>query len=390
MALDQIMVVGVSAAGLTAAETLRREGYAGRLVLVDGDLRLPYDRPPLSKQLLKGDWTEERLALRPPATLAALDADWRLGVRAEKLDLYSRRVALSDGTDVAFDGLVIATGVQARTLPCAAGRPGAHVLRTVEDSLALRQELVPGAAVVVVGAGFLGTEAAAVATEIGCRVSVIDPLDLPLQRQLGSAIGARIARLHRDHGVALHCGRSVADVRELDGRVAGVVLDDGTEVAADVLLVAIGAEPGTDWLRGSGLVLDNGIRCDAFCQAAPGVVAAGDVASWLHPTLGRLRLEHRMNATEQGMAAAKTLLGQRVPFAPVPYFWSDQYNVRVQVYGLPTGADFSAVEGSLGEGPFAAVQYDTDGRVTAVAGWNMPRQLRGLRQKLVAQQAVPC
>ncbi|WP_418060651.1 NAD(P)/FAD-dependent oxidoreductase [Pimelobacter simplex] len=389
MSLDQVVVVGVSAAGLTAAETLRREGYAGRLVLVDGDPRPPYDRPPLSKQLLKGDWTEERLALRPPASLDALDAQWLLGVRAERLDLTAGRVALSDGTDVAFDGLVVATGVRARNLPCTAGVDGAHVLRTVEDALALRRSLVPGAAVVVVGAGFLGTEAAAVAAELGCRVTVVDPLDLPLQRQLGPRIGARIADLHRSHGVALRCGRGVADVTLRDGRVATVVLDDGTEVAADVVLVAIGAEPVTDWLRGSGVVIDDGVQCDEFCQAAPGVVAAGDVASWLHPTLGRLRLEHRMNATEQGMAAARTLLGQRTPFAPVPYFWSDQYDVRVQVYGRPTADDFEAVEGSLDEGPFAAVQRDAGGRVTAVAGWNMPRRLRALRAELVAE-SVSC
>lgn len=390
MTLEQVVVVGVSAAGLTAAETLRREGYAGRLVLVDGDPRPPYDRPPLSKQLLRGDWTEDRLALRPPAALEQLDAEWRLGVRAERLDLVTGRVALSDGADIAFDGLVIATGVRARNLPAATGLAGAHVLRTVEDAVALRRDLVPGAAVVVVGAGFLGTEAAAVAAELGCRVTVVDPLDLPLQRQLGPRIGARIADLHRAHGVTLRCGRGVAEVVRSGDRVAGVVLDDGTTVAADVLLVAIGGEPVTEWLRGSGLVLDDGVRCDEYCQAAPGVVAAGDVASWPHPTLGRLRLEHRMNATEQGMAAARTLLGQGAPFAPVPYFWSDQYDVRVQVYGRPTAADFEAVEGSLDEGPFAAVQRDADGRMTAVAGWNMPRQLRALRAELVAAQAVPC
>ncbi|AKE88219.1 MULTISPECIES: NAD(P)/FAD-dependent oxidoreductase [Rhodococcus] len=390
MSLDQVVVVGVSAAGLTAAETLRREGYTARLVLVDGDQRPPYDRPPLSKQLLRGEWEEEKLTLRPPAALEGLDAEWRLGVRAERLDLAAGRLALADGSDIAFDGLVVATGVRPRALPFAVGRPGVHMLRTIEDALALRREVVPGAAVVVVGAGFLGTEAASVAAELGCRVTVIDPLELPLQRQLGPRIGQRVARLHRDHGVQLLCGRGVADVRETDGRVSGVVLDDGAEVAADVLLVAIGAEPVTDWLRGSGLTIDDGVQCDEFCQAAPGVVAAGDVASWLHPTLGRLRLEHRMNATEQGMAAARTLLGKRTPFAPVPYFWSDQYDVRIQVYGRPTAADFTAVEGSLDEGPFAAVQRDASGRTTAVAGWNMPRQLRALRQELVEQQAVRC
>lgn len=388
MTIDQVVVVGVSAAGLTAAETLRREGYTGRLMLIDGDTRPPYDRPPLSKQLLRGEWAEEKLTLRPPAALEGLDADWRLGVRAEHLDLESREIGLSDGSRVGFDGLVIATGVRPRTLPFADGRRGVHVLRSVEDALALQREMVPGAAVVIVGAGFLGTEAAAVAAGLGCRVTVIDPLDLPLERQLGRRIGTRVAQLHRDHGVQLLGGSGLTDIRETDGRVRALVLQDGREIAADVVLIAIGAEPVTDWLSGSGLVLENGVHCDEFCQAAPGIVAAGDVASWQHPILGRLRLEHRMNATEQGMAAARTLLGERIPFSPVPYFWSDQYDVRIQVYGRPTTADFTAVEGSIDDGPFAAVQRDESGRITAVAGWNMPRRLRELRQELVNQQAA--
>lgn len=388
MTIDQVVVVGVSAAGLTAAETLRREGYTGRLMLIDGDTRPPYDRPPLSKQLLRGEWAEEKLTLRPPAALEGLDADWRLGVRAEHLDLESREIGLSDGSRVGFDGLVIATGVRPRTLPFADGRRGVHVLRSVEDALALQREMVPGAAVVIVGAGFLGTEAAAVAAGLGCRVTVIDPLDLPLERQLGRRIGTRVAQLHRDHGVQLLGGSGLTDIRETDGRVRALVLQDGREIAADVVLIAIGAEPVTDWLSGSGLVLENGVHCDEFCQAAPGIVAAGDVASWQHPILGRLRLEHRMNATEQGMAAARTLLGERIPFSPVPYFWSDQYDVRIQVYGRPTTADFTAVEGSIDDGPFAAVQRDESGRITAVAGWNMPRLLRELRQELVNQQAA--
>ena len=388
MTIDQVVVVGVSAAGLTAAETLRREGYTGRLMLIDGDTRPPYDRPPLSKQLLRGEWAEEKLTLRPPATLEGLDADWRLGVRAEHLDLESREIGLSDGSRVGFDGLVIATGVRPRTLPFADGRRGVHVLRSVEDALALQREMVPGAAVVIVGAGVRGTEAAAVAAGLGCRVTVIDPLELPLERQLGRRIGTRVAQLHRDHGVQLLGGSGATDIRETDGRVRALVLQDGREIAADVVLIAIGAEPVTDWLSGSGLVLENGVHCDEFCQAAPGIVAAGDVASWQHPILGRLRLEHRMNATEQGMAAARTLLGERIPFSPVPYFWSDQYDVRIQVYGRPTTADFTAVEGSIDDGPFAAVQRDESGCITAVAGWNMPRRLRELRQELVNQQAA--
>ncbi|MBA2953212.1 NAD(P)/FAD-dependent oxidoreductase [Nocardioides sp. MAH-18] len=385
MSLSNVVVVGASAAGLTAAETLRREGYAGRLTMVDAEPHPPYDRPPLSKQWLRGDWERERLALRPADALAGLDAEWRLGARAERLDLTARRVRLVGGDALEFDGLVVATGVRPRRLPFGADLDGVHVLRTVEDADALRADLLSGGRVVVVGAGFLGSEAAAVARELGCEVSVVDPLSAPMVRQLGARIGARVARLHRERGVDVRCETGVSGFSDREGRVTGVVLSDGEVLATDAVLVAIGAEPVVDWLRDSGLALDDGVVCDEYCRAAPGVVAAGDVASWPHPALGRVRLEHRMNATEQGMAAARTLLGQREPFAPVPYFWSDQFDVRIQMYGRPIGADFTVVEGDADDGPFAAVQHDEAGRLTAVAAWNMPRQARTLRQQLVEQ-----
>jgi NADPH-dependent 2,4-dienoyl-CoA reductase/sulfur reductase-like enzyme len=384
--LSNIVVVGASAAGLTAAETLRREGYRGRLTLVDAEARWPYDRPPLSKQVLRGEWDADRVALRSPEILAELGADWRFGVPARSLDLDSREVLLWDGARVQFDGLVVATGVRARKLPIGRGLVGIHALRGLEEALELRQAMLAARSVVVAGAGFLGTEAAAVAAELGCSVTIVDPLSAPLIRQLGPDMGARVVRLHREHGVQVRCETGIASFLEEHGRVVGVVLSDGSEIPAEVVLVAIGAEPVVDWLQGSGLPLGDGVLCDQYCQAAPDVVAAGDVASWVHPALGRIRLEHRLNATEQGMAAARTLLGQRIPFAPVPYFWSDQFNVRIQVYGRPNGENFTVVEGDLDEGRFAAVQTDADARLVAVAGWNMPRQVRNLRQRLVEQQ----
>jgi NADPH-dependent 2,4-dienoyl-CoA reductase/sulfur reductase-like enzyme len=386
--LSNIVVVGASAAGLTAAETLRREGYGARLTLVDAEAGLPYDRPPLSKQVLRGDWDADRVALRSPEILADLGADWQLGVPARSLDLESRDVLLCDGARVQFDGLVVATGVRARTLPIGRGLVGIHALRGLEDALRLREAVLAARSVVVVGAGFLGTEAAAVAAELGCSVTIVDPLSGPLIRQLGPDIAARVARLHREHGVQVRCETGVASFLDENGRVVGVALSDGSEIPAEVVLVAIGAEPVVDWLSGSGLSLGDGVLCDQYCQAAPDVVAAGDVASWVHPALGRIRLEHRMNATEQGMAAARTLLGQRVPFAPVPYFWSDQFDVRIQMYGRPNGENFTVVEGDLDEGRFAAVQTDADARLVAIAGWNMPREVRNLRQLLVEQQNI--
>ncbi|MFB7025793.1 MULTISPECIES: NAD(P)/FAD-dependent oxidoreductase [unclassified Streptomyces] len=389
MTLSKVVVVGASAAGLTAAETLRREGYTGRLTLIGDERHPPYDRPPLSKQILKGDWEPERLALRPAEPLDGLDAEWLLGREAVGLDLTARAVELADGARVPFDGLVVATGVRPRRLPFGHDLAGVHVLRDLEDALALRDALSTAPSVVVVGAGFLGAEAAAVARGLGCQVTLVDPLSAPMVRQLGSEVAAGVAALHRAHGVELRCETGVVGFTEERGRVAGVRLDDGTEIAAQVVLVAIGSVPAVDWLRDSGLPVGDGLLCDEFCEAAPGVVAAGDVASWLHPDHGRLRVEHRMNATEQGMAAARTLLGLRQPFAPVPYFWTDQYDVKIQAYGRPSAdADFRVVSGDPAEGPFAAV-YGQDGRITAGLTWNMPREARTLRTQVMESAPWP-
>ncbi|MEV6611205.1 FAD/NAD(P)-binding oxidoreductase [Kutzneria sp. NPDC051319] len=373
-----IAVVGASAAGLTAAQTLRREGYEGPLTVVGDEEHMPYDRPPLSKQVLSGVWEPSKIALQSTVD----DIEWRLGVRAVGLDVGGRRLALSTGDSLTYDKLVIATGVTPRRLPFGQDLAGVHTLRTLPDALAFKEELATARSVVIVGAGFMGSEVAAVASGMGADVTVVDPLSAPMIRQFGPWLGGLVAKLHADHGVRMRLGVGVTGLVG-SGRVEGVELADGTVLPADVVLVAIGSVPNTAWLAGSGLSLTDGVDCDSLCRAAPNVVAAGDVASWTHPVHGRrIRVEHRMNATEQGMAAARTLLGKGEPYSPIPYFWTDQYDVKIQAYGtFPEDAVPSVAAGDVGAGRFTAL-YVADGRVAGVVGWNLPRDTRQLRARI--------
>ena len=377
--MRRIAVVGASAAGLAAAETLRREGYDGTLTLVGDEPAPPYDRPPLSKQVLAAEWEADRLALRTPADLAALDLDLRLGVAAAGLDLVGRALRLADGSEVPYDALVVATGVRPRRLP----GEGAHVLRTLGDALTLRERLSPGRRLVVVGAGFLGAEAAAVAWRLGVEVTVLEPAAVPLAHAVGVDVGRMLARVHTERGVDLRCGVTVSEVTE-----DGVRLADGEEIEADEVLVAVGSLPNTEWLDGSGLTVGDGVVCDQYCEAAENVYAAGDVARWHNPLFdASMRIEHRTNAAEQGMAAARNLLAAREArkaFAPVPYFWSDQYDMKVQAYGFLRGHDeVAVVEGDLDERRFVAA-YRSGDRVGGVLAVGMaPKVLRRWRQALV-------
>ncbi|MFI6693633.1 NAD(P)/FAD-dependent oxidoreductase [Streptomyces sp. NPDC050433] len=382
--MKRIVVVGVSAAGLAAAETLRREGYNGTLTLVGDEPHPPYDRPPLSKQVLSGQWDGDRTALRTPEDLAALGLDLRLGVAAAGLDPVGRLVRLADGSTVPYDGLVVATGVRPRRLP---GDRGTHVLRTLDDALTLRDRIGPGQRLVVVGAGFLGAEAAAVASKLGAQVTLLEPAPVPLAHAVGLEVGQALAQAHRERGVELRCGVTVTEATE-----NGVRLADGEVVEGDEILVAIGSLPNTDWLAGSGLTVDDGVVCDQYCQAAPDVYAAGDVARWYNPLFGTsMRIEHRTNAAEQGMAAARNLLaapGALKPFTPVPYFWSDQYDMKIQAYGYLRGHDeVAVVEGDLAERRFLAV-YRSGDRITGALAVGMPpRVVREWRQVIAVRAA---
>ncbi|MEQ3549750.1 FAD/NAD(P)-binding oxidoreductase [Pseudonocardia nematodicida] len=383
----RIAVLGASAAGLAAAETLRTQGFDDELVIVGAEPHLPYKRPPLSKQVLDGRWAADRAFLRTAAEIEELDASWSLGVRAVGLDPAARRVTLSDRSVVEYDGLVIATGVSPRRLAHGHDLAGVQVLRTLEDAQAVGRELVAGRRLVIVGAGFLGCEVAAVARRSDVHVTLVDPLPAPMIRQLGSDIARHVAALHTSHGTEVRTGVGVRALTGVDGRVTTVELTDGSVLAADAVLVAIGSTPNVGWLAGSGLSLTDGVDCDARCRAGTDIVAAGDVASWEHPGFGRrMRVEHQTNALEQGAAAARSLLGTEAEdFAPVPFFWSDQYDVKLQVYGAPhESATKRIVRGDPAEGRFAAT-YQHDGRLVAVLTWNMPREALGLREQLVAE-----
>ncbi len=336
--LRNVVIVGASLAGLRAAETLRNQGFDGTITLVNGEHHLPYDRPQLSKRVLAGVLQHEDVKLRKDADYGPLDLDIRFGRVATALDPVSQTVTIDDGEALAYEGLIIATGASPRRIPGTPDLEGIHLLRTIDDSLALRAELdqVPQR-VVVVGAGFIGAEVAATARKRGLEVTILEALPVPLVRALGNHMGAACAAVHADHGVEVRTNTGVEAI-EGTGRVERVRLSDGTTLDADVVVVGIGVTPNTAWLEGSGLTIRDGVVCDETLAAGPpGVYCAGDLTRWPNPLFGEeMRVEHFTNAAEQGAHAASNLLlgeGNAVPYAPVPFFWSDQYESRIQFLG---------------------------------------------------------
>ncbi|MBB2914169.1 NADPH-dependent 2,4-dienoyl-CoA reductase/sulfur reductase-like enzyme [Streptosporangium becharense] len=378
----RVLIVGASAAGLSTAEALRRHGYRGHLTLLDAEPHLPYDRPPLSKQVLAGAWEPARAGLRSQAQLEALDAEFVRGEPAVALDAAARAVTTATGRVLRADAVVVATGLTARRLPGQDGLAGVHTLRGLDDALALRAGLSDGTRLVVVGEGVLGAEIAATVRTMGRQVTLAGLGAALLSDQLGDVVGAMLTRTHAERGVRLRLGVAVDALTGAGGRVTGVRLATGELLPADVVVVAVGSRPATGWLRDSGLSLGDGVECDSRCRAAEGVYAVGDVASFAHEGLGRrLRLENRTNATEQAQAVAANILGADRPYTPIPYFWTDQYDVKIQAHGLPSpSAEVTIAEGDPEQHRFAAL-YRENGRVTGVLGWNMPKQARLLRQQ---------
>ena len=367
-------MVGASLAGMRAAERLRREGFTGRITLIGAEKHWPpYDRPPLSKQVLMAEWDVERARLRTELDIDNdVQLDLRVGRRAIGIDVSSRSLSLDDGSTLAYDGLIVATGSTPRTLPGVQQVRGIHVLRTVDDCAKLRADLDGPAYVAIVGGGFIGSEVAAACRTLGHPVAVIEALPLPLIRVLGEDIGRMVAELHRSNGVDVHLGVGV-EALEGEQRVSGVRLTNGEVVKADVVVIGIGVTLNVDWLAAAGLVLDNGIVCDASLLAvgAEGIAVAGDIARWPNPIYdgALMRIEHWTNAAEQGEHAARSLLAwsrdeEPEPFSSIPYFWSHQYGVRFQMVGIWSEGDAQyVVEGDpLGDerkGVIAFVRGDT-------------------------------
>ena len=386
-ALDSVLVVGASLAGHATARALRQQGFDGRLTLVGAEPERPYDRPPLSKEFLAGSLGEEHLHLEPPGE--SLDAEWLLGVRAEALDAHTRTVTLSDGSARSASAIVIATGSTARSLPTELA--GVHTLRTLPDARALQADLVPGARLVVVGAGFVGAEVAATAHSLGLDVTVVEAAPAPLSRQLGVEMGGAVAGLHAAHGVPLLCDAAVTGLVGHQ-RVEAVALADGRLLPADVVLVGIGASPAVEWLRTSGIDLSHGVVCDTRGAAgAPGIWAVGDCSAWYDPVLRRPnRIEHWTESRERPAHAVRALLGghpghssvaDRTPLR-APYFWSDQYGVRIQFAGQREESDRLVIEDGSPDDADVLATWHRDGAMTAVLGLNQTRAFARLRKSL--------
>lgn len=396
MQLDHVVVVGASLAGLRACETLRTDGFTGRITMVGAEREVPYDRPPLSKKLLAGEWDADRIRLRKPEDVAGLGLEMMLGVRAGGLDLDRKHLQLDDGSELAYDGLVIATGASPRRLPDQPDLDGICELRTLADAMDLRARIAePGTRLVVIGAGFIGLEVAATARARGCTVTVLEGAPSPLIRGLGVEMGAAVASVHARNDVELRCGVQIAAIEGAAGKVAGVRLADGTLIGADVVVVGIGVAPATGWLEGSGLTVRDGVVCDDTLWAgAPGVYAAGDCARWHNRVFdphddAEMRVEHWTNAAEQGAAAARNLMkvaaGEApVPYESVPFFWSDQFDSRIQYVGRAHGGDDVHVFAGSTDGAFAAL-YGWQGRLRGVLGVSMPKMVMPFRTLLAAQ-----
>jgi NADPH-dependent 2,4-dienoyl-CoA reductase/sulfur reductase-like enzyme len=382
-----VVIVGSSVGGVRAARALRAEGYPGRIVLAGEEHEPPYDRPPLSKQVLTGVWPAERACLLTAQDAAAAGIELRPGMAARALDLAARRVQLADGTSLPYDDLVIATGASPRPSPWQP-ESGLYLLRTLADCLALRKRFADGASVVMIGGGFIGAEAAAAAWSAGCEVTLVDPVPVPMERAAGSVVGALLADVHRRNGVRTRFGVGVQSVSGRAGDLA-VVLSDGSVLRAETVVVGIGAIPNDQWLQDSGLAVEDGVVCDAYLAAAGAahVFAVGDVARWPHPGLDAMvRSEHWTNAADQARCVARNIArpGAREAYQPSDYVWSDQYDWKLQLAGQRARAVAEWIIGTPdADRPRVAVLHaDAAGGLCAAVCLNWPKAFVQCRRLL--------
>jgi 3-phenylpropionate/trans-cinnamate dioxygenase ferredoxin reductase component len=383
------VIVGASLAGATAAATLREEGADGSVILIGAEREPPYERPPLSKAYLRGEAPFEKALVRAPAFYAEHGIETMFGTRVTRIDTADRVVQLEDHRRISFDTLLVATGARNRTLSVpGVNLEGIYSLRTVQDADRIRAEMKAGRRAVVVGMGFIGSEVAASLRQSGLDVVAIDPSKTPLFRVLGETVGHALADLHRAHGVRTIFEDSVAAF-EGERRVAQVVTRAGERIRCDLVVVGVGVEPAVETLAGSGILTDNGVLVDEYCQTnVNGVYAAGDVANHYHPIFGRrIRIEHWQNAIKQGIAAARNMLGKRVAYDEVPWFWSDQYEANLQYAGFHAKWDRLILRGRVDSGSFLAC-YINDGRVDAVVGLNRAKDVRRMMPLIKARRAL--
>jgi NADPH-dependent 2,4-dienoyl-CoA reductase/sulfur reductase-like enzyme len=384
-----VVIVGGGLSATRVAEQLRKSEYTGPVTIVSDEDHLPYDRPPLSKDVLydaaKGHGD---IALRPAEFYTDNDITLRLGAAAQALDTSAQTLTLAGDTVLGYDDLVIATGLVPRRIPSLPDLDGIHVLRSLDEALALREHAGRARRAVIVGAGFIGCEVAASLRTIGVDVVLVEPQPTPLAAVLGEQIGELVARLHRAEGVDVRTGVGVAGVRGESGAVSAVELSDGTVLDADLVLVGIGSRPATDWLVGSGVELDNGVVCDEVGRtSASHVWAIGDVASWRDAHGHQVRVEHWSNVAEQARMMVPTMLGLEPPaLVVVPYFWSDQYDVKIQCLGEPEADD--TVHLVSDDGRKFLAYYSRDGVLVGVVGGGMPGKVMKARSKIAAGAAV--
>lgn len=391
MSSDTIVIVGAGQAGGWAAQTLRKEGFTGKVVLIGDEPHVPYERPPLSKAVLSGEALAESTHLLKPEAFEKLGLDWRPNVRVIAIERSARQLRLSNGEAIGYDKLILSNGGRARTMSIpGADLPGLFTLRSMDDARALGEVLLPGKRIVVIGGGWIGLEVASTARKKGVEVTVVEAMPRLCERTVPAEISEYLLRLHAAHGTRVVLGTGVSRVRRGADGMLVVSLADGQELACDSVVVGIGLVPNDELAREAGLECHGGIVVDARCRTSdPAILAAGDVAVWhCEWACRRMRLESWQNAQEQGIAAARSALGLDVDYQPLPWFWSDQYGVNLQIYGIPDPSNRLVARGDPQSDSFVLFYLDGDGTVRAALGPNAARDLRFARRLIESRRPI--